>query len=180
MKAPRPAHLRTAASRLRAKAASRRQGVYVGPGVSFGPGVIVRVAEGGRLHVGLGVEIGADTELVVMPGASVVIDNGAFLGRLCVVAAHESVYIGADTMAAEMVSIRDHDHDPSTAPKSGTYLTAPVYIGREVWLGAKSSVLRGATIPDGCVIGAHSLVNKPLEGRCLAAGVPARKIRDLD
>lgn len=179
MKAPTVARLRTATSRLRARAAGRRAGVYVGPGASFGPGVIVRVGMGGRLHVGLGVEIGADTELVVMPGASVVIDNGAFLGRLCVVAAHDSVYIGADSMLAEMVSVRDHDHDPASTPRSGHYLTSPVYIGREVWIGAKSSVLRGAAIPDGCVVGAHSLVNKPLEGRCLVAGVPARKIRDL-
>ena len=49
-----------------------------------------------------------------------------------------------------------------------------VVIGRDVWLGARVTVLPGVTIGDGCIVGAGSVVSKDLPPYSLAAGVPAK------
>jgi len=53
----------------------------------------------------------------------------------------------------------------------------PITVGNNVWIGCRCSILKGANIPDGCVIGAGSLINKPLENKSsIYAGTP-RKMR---
>ena len=58
------------------------------------------------------------------------------------------------------------------------YRTGMVVIGREVMLGANSTVLPGVIIGDGAVVGAGSLVNRDIPPGALVAGVPARVIRE--
>ncbi|NDV69508.1 sugar O-acetyltransferase [Dysgonomonas sp. 25] len=57
--------------------------------------------------------------------------------------------------------------------------TAPVYIGRNVWIGGGSVILPGVTIGDNSVIGAGSVVTKSIPANSLALGNPARVVRDL-
>jgi len=57
-------------------------------------------------------------------------------------------------------------------PRSG-----PVTIGDQVWIGTGATVLAGVTIGDGAVIAAGSVVAAAVPGRTLAAGNPARVVR---
>lgn len=57
--------------------------------------------------------------------------------------------------------------------------TAPVTIGKNVWIGGGSIILPGVTIGDGTTIGAGSVVTKSIPERCLAAGNPCKIIRKL-
>lgn len=57
--------------------------------------------------------------------------------------------------------------------------TAPIIIGKNVWIGANTTVLKGVTIGDNTVVGTMSLVNKSLPSNSICAGIPAKKIRDL-
>ncbi len=54
------------------------------------------------------------------------------------------------------------------------YVTGPVVIGRDVMVGANTTILPGVTIADGSVVSAHSLVNRDVEG--FVGGVPARSL----
>jgi len=54
------------------------------------------------------------------------------------------------------------------------YVTGPVVIGRDVMVGANTTILPGITIADGSVVSAHSLVNSDVEG--FVGGVPARPL----
>lgn len=54
------------------------------------------------------------------------------------------------------------------------YATGPVVIGRDVMVGANTTILPGITIADGSVVSAHSLVNSDVEG--FVGGVPARPL----
>ena len=57
-------------------------------------------------------------------------------------------------------------------------LNPQIKIGSHVWIGSRVSVLKGAVIPDGCVVAANSVVNKVFtEKNCLLAGNPAKVIR---
>ncbi len=55
--------------------------------------------------------------------------------------------------------------------------TAPVTIGRNVWIGGGSIILPGITIGDESTIGAGSVVTKSIPAHCVAAGNPCRVIR---
>lgn len=55
-----------------------------------------------------------------------------------------------------------------------------VIIGNGVWIGAGATILPGTVIGDGCVIAAGSVVKGIVESNSLYAGVPAKKIRDLE
>jgi acetyltransferase-like isoleucine patch superfamily enzyme len=55
----------------------------------------------------------------------------------------------------------------------------PVSIGDGSWLGHGTVVLPGVTIGRHVVVGANSVVTSDLPDNCVAAGVPARVIRQL-
>lgn len=57
--------------------------------------------------------------------------------------------------------------------------TAPVHIGKNVWIGGGSIILPGVTIGDGATIGAGSVVTRSIPGNCVAVGNPCRVIRQL-
>jgi acetyltransferase-like isoleucine patch superfamily enzyme len=127
--------------------------------------------------IGDDVEIGAGTTLAVAAGGELVLGDRVFISGDCTIGAERHISIGSDSMLGEMVSIRDHDHDPAYPPRSGRSQQADVRIGARVWIAAKASVVRGGTIGDDAVIGAHALVNRPVPARSFAAGVPVRVIR---
>lgn len=53
----------------------------------------------------------------------------------------------------------------------------PITLGKNVWLPWRIFIMPGVTIGEGTTIGADSLVNKSLPPKCLAAGIPAKIIR---
>lgn len=59
------------------------------------------------------------------------------------------------------------------------YRVGKVKIGRNVMIGANSTVLPGVCIGDGALIGAGSLVNRDIPPGALACGVPAQIRRRL-
>lgn len=55
---------------------------------------------------------------------------------------------------------------------------APVTIGKNVWLPWRVFVMPGVSIGDGAVIGANSLVSKNIPAHTLAAGSPAKVLKE--
>ncbi len=92
----------------------------------------------------------------------------------------DKIEIGDDCLIADSVHIYDHDHrfdDVSKTIGSQGYVTAPIKIGNNVWLGAKVTVLKGVTIGDGVIVGANSLVSRDLPSNSICGGVPAKVIK---
>jgi len=95
----------------------------------------------------------------------------------------KSVSIGARSMIAPGCIICDTDSHHIDNPelrwtKKGP--SQPIVIGADVWIGARTIVLKGVSIGDGTVVGAGSIVTKSLPANVLAAGVPARVLRPLE
>ena len=57
---------------------------------------------------------------------------------------------------------------------------APVVIKKDAWVTVGVTVLAGVTIGEGSIIEANSVVTKDIPPRCLAAGNPAKVIKQLD
>ena len=58
-----------------------------------------------------------------------------------------------------------------------SHRTMPM-VGNDVWIGARAIIMRGVVIGDGAVIGAGSIVTHDVPSYAIAAGVPARVIKD--
>lgn len=78
-----------------------------------------------------------------------------------------------------MVLSSSHDLDPAGRVQPRTRPNHTV-IGDRVWLGARSTVMPGVRIGDGCVVAAGAVVTKDCAPHGLYAGVPARRIRDFE
>lgn len=57
--------------------------------------------------------------------------------------------------------------------------SAPVIIGRNVWIGGSSVILPGVIIGDNTTIGAGSVVTRSIPANSLAVGNPCKVIREL-
>ena len=90
-----------------------------------------------------------------------------------------SIVIGSNTMLAAGCYISDADwHDIIDRTQTiGT--TKPVSIGNNVWLGDGVTVCKGVSIGDNTVVGTRSVVTGDLPSNVIAAGNPARVIREL-
>jgi len=86
------------------------------------------------------------------------------------------ITIGDDVAIARETIIMDSD--AHAIEWEGYEMTKPVHIGDHVWIGTRVTILKGVTIGDGCIIAAGSVVAKDVAPRCLAAGVPAKVIKE--
>lgn len=93
------------------------------------------------------------------------------------------IEIGDDVLVGPHVIMNTGDHGCVLAGKKIREQPAVregIKIGSDVWIAARVTILRGARIPDGCVIGACSLVTRhdKLEPNGVYVGSPLRKIRE--
>jgi acetyltransferase-like isoleucine patch superfamily enzyme len=123
-----------------------------------------------RCHISLSsdatLEIGDD---VGMSGATIVCRQSIRIGN--------RVLVGANVTNTDTDS-HAVDRIPRRYLREGVR-SAPVVIGDDVFIGGNSIVLKGSTIGDGSVIGAGSVVTGSIPAGVLAAGNPARVLRQL-
>lgn len=120
----------------------------------------------------------ARCEIGANPNAKLLIGDRVFINQGVVIAAKESIEIGDDTKIGDFSAIYDsnyHEVDPAHPAKA-----RPVTIGKNVWLGNGVLVLAGSSIGDHTVVAARSVVNSVLPPRVLAAGNPAKVVKQLD
>lgn len=67
-----------------------------------------------------------------------------------------------------------HMSNPMVPTEFTCVTVSAVTIGKHVILGAGAVVLPGVDVPDGCAVGAQSLVKRDLEPWSIYAGAPAR------
>jgi acetyltransferase-like isoleucine patch superfamily enzyme len=140
-----------------------------------------RVINRGSMVIGDRVRLDGTTvrlELVCFEGAELTIGDGTYINYGTNISATKSVRIGRNCAIGQYSIIMDNDyHAVDDHHRMGE--PRPVVIGDDAWLGARVIVLPGATIGDGAVIGANSLVKGNIPPFTLAAGSPARVIRPL-
>jgi acetyltransferase-like isoleucine patch superfamily enzyme len=104
---------------------------------------------------------------------------GVIFGHHCTLGVEGELTIGDDCLIAELVSIRDHDHefarDDIPVREQGAR-SAPVSIGRDVWIGGKATITSGVSVGDHAVVAAGAVVTRDVAAWSIVGGVPAREI----
>jgi len=96
------------------------------------------------------------------------------------IVASESIIIGSHTMMAAGCYVSDSDWHDTYDRTAECDKHAPIVIGENVWLGLRVIVGKGVTIGDNSIVGAGSVVTRDIPANCIAAGNPARVVRELD
>lgn len=105
-----------------------------------------------------------------------------YINRNTMIDASKSIVIEADCMIGPYCYIADSDHGVKAGilVRDQPMISAPVLIESGAWIGAHVSILKGVTIGAGAVIGAGSVVTKDVPANSIAAGTPAKVIRQRE
>lgn len=165
---------------LSGRLALARSGFYWCSNVRVCRGARLRATDGavGRLSAGVAIDRFAD--LTVQRG-SLKIGPRTYVGQFTVISAIESISIGADCLIAEHVSIRDQDHrfGNGLMVRSAGFISAPIVVEDNVWIGAKVTITKGVTVGENSVVGANSVVTRNVPPNAVVAGAPARVLRRI-
>ncbi|PTL54817.1 acyltransferase [Paraconexibacter algicola] len=143
-------------------------------------GALIQIGPHGRLEIGRGVVIHPDVTLHVH-GHLRLADN-VILGRGVYLDASERIEVGEASGLAEWASVHDGQHRAGlddTPFLQRPWDSAPVVIGRNVWVGAKATIQAGVTIGDHSVVGSNAVVTRDVPAATIVAGVPAKPIGEV-
>lgn len=129
-------------------------------------------------HVGEGVVV--EPPFHCDYGFNISLGAGGYLNVQCVILDCAPVSIGDRTLLGPGVHLcaATHPVDPAERERGLEY-ARPIDVGRNVWIGAGVVVGPGVTIGDDSVVGAGSVVLADVPANVVAAGNPARVVRDL-
>lgn len=149
----------------------------------------VSYKRGGLLATKLRVWCGK--QIMSKVGKSVNIEKGAEFEPLCEIGNNSGIgidaIIGGHTVIGDNVMMgrqciticRNHSFARTDIPmiQQGFDKSTTIYIGNDVWIGDRVTLLPGVTIGNGCIIAAGAVVSKSIPDYCIAAGVPAKVIK---
>jgi acetyltransferase-like isoleucine patch superfamily enzyme len=113
------------------------------------------------------------------PKGSITIGNYALISPGVRIGSADKITIGNNCMLAGNSYITDADwHGIYNRITIGT--SAPVSLADNVWIGDSTIVCKGVTIGKNSIIGAGSVVVGDVPPNCIAAGNPAKVMKQLD
>lgn len=135
-------------------------------------GILVTEADHSQIIIGNNVFVGGET--IVDCVQQITVDDDVLISYRCIISDCDNHNI--------RYSIRKHDlAEWKQGGRSDWSLTpqAPVHIKKGAWIGTSVIILKGVTIGEGAIIGAGSVVTKDVPDWTIAAGNPARVIKEL-
>ena len=146
-------------------------------------GNVLEAFREGRLEIGPQTLLEPHVWLTAPGRARIRIGSGTFLNIAVMVASLELVEIGDHCMFANGCFVTDSSHrfDDPHLPVTWQGFTSkgPTRIADNVWCGAGVVITSGVTVGERCVIGANSVVTSDIPAFSVAAGVPARVLRQI-
>ena len=148
-------------------------------------GNLLEVLDEGRAEIGEWVLVESGCWFAVYPDtATIAIREGSILNLGCMVAPTLQITIGKHCMFANYCFVADAEHryDDPELPVTwqGMETKGPVTIGDNCWFGTNCVVTGGVTIGERAVVGANSVVTHDLPPAVIAAGAPARVLREIE
>lgn len=136
---------------------------------------MIEMAENAHINVTGHFSIHTGSNIILMKNAVLNLGSG-YINRNAKIRCFEEITIGENVAISEDVTI--WDTDAHTIIGKEAEMTKPIKIGDHVWIGNNVTILKGVTIGDGAIIAAGSVVTRNIPEKCLAAGVPAKVIKE--
>lgn len=126
----------------------------------------------GKTKIGVGAKI-------MVSGKLILGNNLNITGDAMIICAKE-IEIGNNTMIAWQTIMMDTDqHAIYDIEHSIINQDKKITIGSNVWIGAKSFILKGSNIADGCIIGANTTITKSFTKKhAIITGNPAQIVKE--
>ena len=129
-----------------------------------------------------GEKVFIDSSTEIADPKIVSIGNFCHIQMNCVLWGYGGFKIGDGTILAHDIQIfaRNHNYDSDdlhSIPYDERDIPRKVVIGKNVWIGARTTILPGVTIGDGVVIGAASVVTQDVPAYAVIGGNPAKIIK---
>ena len=108
------------------------------------------------------------------------------IGKYCLITpgvrimAAESIEIGDACMFAHGAYISDADWHGIYDRSEPVGNTKPIILKDNVWIGDSAIICKGVTIGENSIIGAGAVVTKNIPANVVAAGNPAKVVKNLD
>lgn len=147
----------------------------------------------GYIHVGENVELDKgivltawDSYMGERTSPEIRIGDNCHIGAMSHITSCNSISLGKNLLTGTNVLITDNSHGGfdmvslTIHPQKRRLVSkGGVVIGDNVWLGNNVCVMPGVTIGDGVIVGANSVVTKDLPPFSVAAGAPAKVIKQI-
>ncbi|MCX5695211.1 MAG: acyltransferase [Candidatus Omnitrophica bacterium] len=136
---------------------------------------------GSILLIDQGVHIDSFVKIKFVGGSGDIrIGENTYINSGTVIYSGNGISIGKNVLIASNCSLAPTNHaikkDKNIIAQRFMPSRGGIIIEDDVWIGANTVILDGAILRKGCVVGAHSLVNKELEGYSINVGSPTKKI----
>ncbi|MWC18605.1 acyltransferase [Acinetobacter johnsonii] len=165
----------------------------------FGKNCSIEIS--GHVKMGKNVYIGDHVNLIVEPDAILEIGDNSFIGENCYIKCFGGkieigqdvsinsksflngcggLHIGNNTRIGTQTIIIASNHNfnkPDVLIREQGINKKGIFIGENIWLGARTTILDGVNISNNSVVGACSLVSKSLPEQGVYVGSPVRKIK---
>lgn len=113
-------------------------------------------------------------------GHNISVGEGFYANFDCVMLDGGGITIGNNVLFGPRVSVYTTNHALDPIDRAlGACIAKPVTIGDNVWVGGGVTINPGVTIGEGSVIGSGSIITKDVPPNTIAAGVPARILREI-
>lgn len=112
-------------------------------------------------------------------GKNITIGSHVFINACCHFQDHGGVTLGDGCLIGHNVVFATLNHGMAPDDRSAMY-PAPIRLGKNVWVGSNSTILRGVTVGDNAIIAAGSVVTKDVAANTVVGGIPAKYIQGID
>lgn len=127
----------------------------------------------GKAKIGNGFKIS-------MSGGKLTIGSQFISPGECSIICNHNIQIGNDCLISWDTLIMDTDFHRIYENKKCINPPKGIMIGKNVWIGCRSTLLKGCSIPDGSIIAAGSIVTKTLtEINSIYGGNPIRELKKI-
>ena len=136
---------------------------------------VIQIEKGGILEISDKTYFGSGANISIGSVGKIVC-----MGNFCTTArssfiCHEKIIFGKNTVISWDCIFMDSDFHKIKENGSVINSPRPITIGDNVWFGCRVTVLKGANVPNGCVIAAGALVSRDLtDENSIYAGIPAK------